>query len=437
MSKLALFTACCLISCGACCGQAFAQNAVRPGQLAKGPLAALPSQPGPHIEKIKALGDNEWLSLGVPEADPKWGRARGRSWSSNMPAAADLGGGFVFAEGVHAYVKPDGRYMNDLWFYDANANRWICLYPGIDVKKIAQRIKDEEYTVDDDGVLRANTTKAHDSLPPLLIHAYGYLGYDPDKREFVTFGGQFENYFTTGEGGVFAEANKLFQEQRQGKELPELSPFYYDVDHGIWDCFAVKDAPKGQPYGANILVYVASRKQFCYGGSDGVWFLDREKRTWIDAKPQGTPPTGIDHCAAYDPRRDCVYHFMHDAKSASDNFFVYDMKSNTWSKPRAKGTAPLAATSYESIFNYDAVNDKLVIIRLYQSKEEGGPRRGVYAYDPETNTWADPLPLPDGVVKSIKNGNYGWYDRKLNAYFCHFASDSTDDGTMWVYRYKK
>src|SRR5437016_1507631 len=78
----------------------------------KGPLAALPSQPGPHIEKIKALGDNEWLHLGSPAADPKWGKARGRSWSSNQPAAPNIRGGFVFAEGVHAYVKPDGHYMN-------------------------------------------------------------------------------------------------------------------------------------------------------------------------------------------------------------------------------------------------------------------------------------------------------------------------------------
>ena len=45
----------------------------------KGPLAGPPSPPGPHIDKIKALGDNEWLSLGSPAADPKWGKARGRS----------------------------------------------------------------------------------------------------------------------------------------------------------------------------------------------------------------------------------------------------------------------------------------------------------------------------------------------------------------------
>jgi hypothetical protein len=88
-----------------------------------GPLAALPSPPGPHIEKIKALGDNQWLDLGSPAADDKWGKARGRSWSSNMPGAAELGGAFVFGEGVHGFAKPDGHYMNDLWFYDINAPR--------------------------------------------------------------------------------------------------------------------------------------------------------------------------------------------------------------------------------------------------------------------------------------------------------------------------
>ena len=83
----------------------------------------------------------------------------------------------------------------------------------------------------------------------------------------------------------------------------------------------------------------------------------------------------------------------------------------------------------------DAANDLLLIIRLYD-KDEPGRRRGVYAYNPQTNKWADPLPLPPEVVKSIRNGNFGFYDRELNVYFCHFASDSADNGTMWVYRYQ-
>ena len=40
------------------------------------------------------------------------------------------------------------------------------------------------------------------------------------------------------------------------------------------------------------------------------------------------------------------------------------------------------------------------------------------------------------MAKGIRNGNSGFYDPELNAYFCYFASDSADDGRMWVYRYK-
>lgn len=399
----------------------------------KGPLAAMPSKPGPHIEKIRALGDNQWLALGSPAADPKWGKARGRSWSSNMPSAPDLRGAFVFAEGVHGYVKPDGHYMNDLWFYDINAHRWVCLYPGIDTRTIVRRIKDRELTVDDRGLL---VDRDGEPLPPLLIHAYGYLGYDPERRKFMTFGGQFGNYFTTGKGGVFEEANRLFQEQRKDRKLPHLSPFFYDVATGRFGCFPVDRVPGGQPYGANVLAYVRSKKQFFYGGSDGVWYLDVAKRTWVNAEPKGTPPAGIDHCAAYDPKRDRIYYHQRDGKTADDNFLIFDVKQNTWSRPRPKGNGPLFSTSYESVFTFDTANDKLVIIRLYNSKDEPGLRRGVYVYDPETNTWADPLPLPPEVVKAIRNGNHGFYDPELNAFFCHFASDSTDDGTMWVYRHR-
>lgn len=398
----------------------------------KGPLAALPSQPGPHVEKIKALGDNQWLGLGVPAADPRWGKARGRSWSSNMPAAPDIRGGFVFAEGVHAYVKPDGHYMNDVWFYDINAHRWICLYPGIDVKSIVERIKDRDLVVDDKGLM---VDREGQPLPPLLIHAYGYLGYEPEQRKFTFFGSQFGNYFTTGEKGVFAEANKLFQEQRKDKKFPDHSPFFYDVASGKFECFPVEGAPKGRPYGANLLVYVLSKKQFLYGGADGIWFFDAAKRAWTAAKPKGDPPVGIDMCAAYDARRDRVYYHGRDGKSAEENFVIYDIKENAWSRPKPKGNGPFASSSYETIYNFDPANDALVCIRLYD-KDAPGLRRGVYAYDPETNAWADPLPLPPEVVKAIRNGNYGFHDPVLNAYFCHFAGDSNDDGTMWVYRYK-
>jgi hypothetical protein len=332
-------------------------------------------------------------------------------------------------------VKPDGHYMNDVWFYDINAHRWICLYPGIEVNTIAQRIKDKELVVDHTGLM---VDKEGQPLPPLLIHAYGNLGYDPEHKKFVFFGGQFGNYFTWGERGAFHEAYKLFQEQRKDKKIAKFSPFFYDVKSGKFECYPVDLAPRrGGGFGANMLVYVSSKKQFFFGGADGVWYMDTANHTWTAANPEGIPPTGIDHCAAYDAKRDCIYYHCSGGKSPEENFLVFDIKKNTWSKPRPSGAGPFHSTAYESIFNFDSANDALVSIRLYNSKDEPGYRRGIYVYNPETNAWADPLPLPENVVKAIRNGNYGFYDPELNAYFCHFAGDSNDNGTMWVYRYKK
>jgi hypothetical protein len=402
---------------------------------AQGLLAGLPATAGPHVEKIKALGDNEWLDLGSPAADPTWGKARGRSWGANMPAAPNLRGAFVFGEGVHGYVKPDGRYMNDLWFYDINAHRWVCLYPGIDVKAVAGQIRDKELNVDDNGLL---VDKRGRPLPPLLIHAYGNLGYDPQRNQFAFFGSQFGNYFTTGKGGAFEEANRLFRERREGKMPPKLSPFFYDVASGNFECFPVAVAPKGGGgYGAGVMAYVSSRKQFFFVGVDGVWFLDADKRTWVDAKPTGTPPSGYDHVGTYDPKRDRIYYHKRDGKTAEANLLIYDVKENAWTAPKPKGTAPLYSTSVESFFNYDSANDRLVSIRYRATKDEAGLRQGVYAYDPGTNTWAEPLPLPPPVAGLERTASSAFYDPELNAYFCHFASDSRDDGTMWVYRYRK
>lgn len=402
----------------------------------KAPLANLPSKPGPHIERIKALKDNEWLELGTPESDPQWGTARGRSWSTNQPAAPNLRGGFVFAEGVHGYTKPDGHYMNDIWFYDIHGHRWICVYPGIEVKTIAKRIKDRELTLNADGIL---VDQRGDPLPPLLIHAYGNHSYDPVNKQFLTFGGQFDNYFTWSDKGAFHEPYKLYQELRGDKQFPGHSPFFYSAASGRFHCFPVEAGPSGKAnFGADMLVYVASKKEFFWGGSHGVWFLDSEKRRWTNAHPTGSPPVGIDHCAAYDPKRDRIFYHQHDGKTPEENFLIYDVKENNWIKPQATGHAPRACTSYESLYSYDATSDKLVVIRLFNAREGDDPhlRRGVYAYNANTNAWDQPLPLPENVVKGIKNGNFGFYDPELNAYFCYFAGDSNDDGSMWVYRHK-
>jgi hypothetical protein len=118
----------------------------------KSPLAGLPSASGAHVDKIKALPDNTWLNLGSPAADPKWGKGRGRGWSSRMAYAPDLKGAFLFGEGVHCwYNQQNNRYMDDLFVYDIPAHRWVCAYPGTDVMNYDLTLDRNGFEVDKDG----------------------------------------------------------------------------------------------------------------------------------------------------------------------------------------------------------------------------------------------------------------------------------------------
>ena len=99
------------------------------------PLAELPSPPGAHVSRIEALGDNQWLQLGKPQPDPRYGPAPGRSYTNKMAYAPGLGGAFLMGEGVHGKAMTRGGklyYNDDVWFYDLRAHRWICVHPGTD-----------------------------------------------------------------------------------------------------------------------------------------------------------------------------------------------------------------------------------------------------------------------------------------------------------------
>ncbi len=133
--------------CGGLIANALAAAPPATQPARSGPLAGLPGPPGPHIERIQALGDDAWLNLGPPAADPAWGRALGRSWTPKMAYAPELRGAFLAGEGNHGWVNPKTRrQMDDLWCYDINAHRWVCAYPGTDTANL-----DTAYTVNAEG----------------------------------------------------------------------------------------------------------------------------------------------------------------------------------------------------------------------------------------------------------------------------------------------
>ena len=164
-------------------------------------------------------------------------------------------------------------------------------------------------------------------------------------------------------------------------------------------------------------------------GSATVAIYDPEKNQWSDAKPKGPSPQGYDACGCYDSKRRRFYRNDGDG-SKGEGLMAYDIESSTWSHLKTTGTAPPAANTNAAFYEYDARLDNVVAIHFR------GATTGIFVYDPKTNSWADPIPLPADGPKFQYAGNT-FFDRELNAYICHVAGDSNDDGVIWVYRYKK
>ena len=420
-----------MIRCGIVIAAFFAISLTGFAEDRKGPLAELPSKPGPHVEKIKAMGDNEWLNLGAPAADQKWGKARGSSWGAKaLILAPDKRGAFLFGEGVHGYVKPDGHSMDDLWFYDINTHAWTCLYPGMNTKTFTQRVKDKELLLDENGQLIDS-----DKQPiPLhtLVHAWGYLTYDSHRKKFAFLswngtGNQIPRYFLGGEKPM-DEGLKLLEEQLKDKNKMVYSPWFYDVASGKFERSLANNSTAIDAGGFPQFYYLPSKKQFFAVGSDTVAIFDPTKNQWSDAKPKGPTPKGYDACGCYDSKRGRFYRNDGD-DSKGEGLMAYDLESKSWSHLKPTGPAPPPANTNAAFYEYDARLDIVLVIHFK------GKSPGVFVYNPKTNSWAEPIPFPaDGPKFHVAANTF--FDRELNAYFCHVAGDSNDDGVMWAYRYK-
>jgi hypothetical protein len=401
------------------------------------PLASLPSKPGPHVEKIKALADNTWLNLGSPAADPKWGKGRGRSWSAHMAYAPDLQAAFLFGEGVHCWWnKQNNHYMDDLFVYDVPANRWVCAYPGTDVMNVDLKQDKNGFEVDRDGR----------TVPVAqLVHGYEMVSYDPDLKRFMFIPGASGDWQL---GSPFGKKRMGWGVKGQG--MPKSnSPWLYDVRTDRWNLRKV-DGPTPPNGLANVSAYVPSMKKLFYwhvGQPNEAWFYDPKENTWTKVKVKGPPPPfGIDASACLDTKRERIYigGGYYPVSKGPHAFWCYDLKTNTWIDLQPKGKPCLGCKRYgpnHAIMNYDSANDVVILIfhrwqmgPVDSDMQPGRESRGVYVYEPAANTWTEkPLAMP----KEIGACPSGFYDPDLNAHVVHVASDSGDDGIMWVYRYKK
>lgn len=391
---------------------------------AQGPLAGLPSKAGSHIDRIKALGDRSWLELGPPAADPKWGRARGRSWTSEMPLAPELRGAFLYGEGVHGYSKPDGHYMDDLWFYDINAHRWICCHPGAPTKTLQLKLNAHGFE-----------TLPNGDLVPVAqqVHGYEMNTYDTDHRQLLSMPNTHPYW-----------ERALPQRKDWLKPPPaDASPWAYETATGKWRRSRTGTLGPRSSYG-DTLIYLPGRNQaFFLHRNQDVWLWDTRADRWQSVEPKGPkPPFGIDAVSCYDSKRHriCIGGGSYPVAPAGTHaFWVYDLKTHTWIDPKPKGAPCKGSNSYptkNAVLVYDPLHDRVLLV-FHSFADDKPEKLGVYVYDPNTNTWADEvIPIPEKLGRNRQAKN-GYHDPELNAVFLHSAGDSDDNGTIWVYRHQQ
>ena len=385
-----------------------------------GALAGIPSAPGPHVDRIDALAADTWIELDPPAADPAFGVARGRSWGGRAFALAPaLRGAFFTGEGVHAFVKPDGRGMDDVWFYDIHANRWIAVYPGTDTATFNDRVASGELSIDAHGQL----AEAGGGLVPVhvLIHAWDFLSYDTDRERFAFIAGDgLGRYYMPGLDAIDEGLTQL-EAQREARPPVPMSPWYYDPFAGVFTREPASSA-RSDVGGYSAFVYVPFLGAFLNAGSQGVQTYDPETNRWERIEDAGPRPPGYDHGVCYDPVRRRLYMGPGDD---SGGIYIYDIESRTWSLRTPSGGPPGFRTNNAAIF-YDTAND---VVTVFRRSDET-----LYVYQPDEDTWSA-TPMPD-LVRGVPGGYSAFYDPELNAYFLYLARDSSDSGRMFVYRYR-
>lgn len=378
----------------------------------------LPSPAGPSIDAIKSMAPGTWLDLGTPRPDPKWGRARGRAWTSKMAFSKSLGGAFLFGEGVHGWVnRTTGRYMDGLWLYDVNGHRWINFHPGTDTRA------PPDLRITRDGFAGISPDRP---IPiASMTHGYEMTAWDPLRQLFFSMP-VMHGYYKRALPGVasFMRKNAALLNRNSA------SPWMFDPWNRKWHRLKARTRSPVSSYG-HVLMFIPSKQMLLFYLPKQAFYYDPGKNAWHKVATGGpAPPFGIDPTACHDPRRDRVYigGGAYPVAKGNNALWIYEIQTERWVDPSPLGSG--GGNHYGTnvaVMACDSRKD-----RVYLFRHGGGPR-GVYIYDANNNAWNDrPVPLPEFWQKGLTAN--GFFHPELGVQFIHVAHDSRDNGRMIVYR---
>lgn len=431
------------------------------GVFAK-PLDELPSDEGPHIERIRQMAPGEWAQFDAPEPDPVWGRSYARSWGAYaFCAVPELRGAFLTGEADHgAYVgagtykhvddipiEEHPRYMracDDYFFYDFNANRWLCIYPGTDVSDIHAHIRNGEWELNAHGHLvwtkDKDTSKAGDYVTDhLMIHAYQWLVYDSKRKRFMHWSHRdwsnrlrgVASYFHARRGTQSFQDLEAYLAERDffGEPKADFGPMTYDLTQGTW----YREPTSRERYGqgteaANI--YIPQTDEMIRFDRWGLRHYDIENHSWGGQIVSVTHPDGRDRPVVYDSKRHRTWVGPRSNVGNNRQFYYFDLEAfdSDWAQPDYTGEPPDTSWAHQAAgMFYDPVKDSLLLFH-HNARE-------LWEYDIEATRWSKLADFPAAATE-FRNPQYSYfYAPHVNAYILMVGNDTSEDVRLFAYKH--
>lgn len=368
------------------------------------------------LARIAALPDNTWLKL------PKAKTAGELSWAKGNlidytrgPAVRDYCNRMVWApERRRALYCGAGHNIhpwNDVWEYDLAANTWVCLYaPDPDVHAPKPKADDEKELLEwyrKNYVYRDGVITTRRGAPVRPAHTWWGLCYDTDRRRLVFWEahkGQMFMQQLRVDRKLLAQAfglkadDKVFQ--LSGSGPGEAWVFTFAPDEAVW-----KEAFPGVPkaHESSQLEYLPDRKLF-WLHSGQTYLSEPALREWKVDAAKGGPGNVV---SAYDPE-------SHTVVAAGAKAWVYSCAAKQWAQ-KADLPEGDSAGIPSSVMTFDTAAKRFVLYTQVQVKDKSSPPVRLWLYDLKADSWS--RPKPQGEVPPA--GAYtGYYDPTRNVSVC-------------------
>lgn len=392
----------------------------------RGPLQDQPSAPGTHLNAVVALAANTWLDLGVPQADPVYGLATGREYTPRMAWSSSLQGAFLTGESGHGYVNTQtGRYIDDVWFLDFAANKWVCVKPGSQVATLSLALNADQFEVDAQG-----------ELVPVaqLGHGYEFVAFDELTQNFLMQ--PIPNTYWT--ASMPQRLNWLPSANFPASQYQ--SPWLFDTVAGVWRRAAAgTPVPSFNTSARAMVVHGMPGGRFLYfdtaaANQNRVWWFDAIAQSWQDqATASPAPSISGNGVSCYDTNHHRMWYYGVEATSQQARLWYYDVEGTHWHDTGA-GNTPAHTVIYTTAnrgLSFDEASNQL----LLKVSVGGTTPPSFVPFDIASNTWLPAVTPPAslGVNWSWKHVNV-FYASGHNVHVLHVASGNSGTGRIIVYR---